>query len=245
MTELLPMPVLPLLVGVLVTAIAATVQGTIGIGFAVVSVPILSLVDPRLAPIPQVLLAIPLTSYMTYRERHALQLRGVGWVLAGRFPGAGLGVLMLSLATAVTLDVLIGVLVLAATIMLSTKATVKPTRASQFLAGVASGASGLISSIGGPPLALLYRDAKGPEIRANLAALFGVGLVITIAARVLAGRLSTDDVVVSLWLVPGLTLGLFATRWTKERVRGSTLRVAVLGISALAACGLIGRAMLA
>ena len=37
-----------------------------------------------------------------------------------------------------------------------------------------------VSSIGGPPLALLYRDAQGDSLRSTLAFIFAVGHVLTI-----------------------------------------------------------------
>ena len=51
---------------------------------------------------------------MAWRERHAIQPRSLGWILAGRIPGAALGVLLLKLAGDRALDVLIAGSVLAA-----------------------------------------------------------------------------------------------------------------------------------
>jgi uncharacterized membrane protein YfcA len=48
--ELLTLDPLTLAFALAVTVIAATVQGTVGFGFGIVSVPVLLLVDPRLRP---------------------------------------------------------------------------------------------------------------------------------------------------------------------------------------------------
>ena len=77
-----------LAIALVVTFFAAAIQGVVGLGFAMVSVPILALIDPSLAPVPQLLTTIPLTVSMAWRERGHLQLSGIGWVLAGRVPGA-------------------------------------------------------------------------------------------------------------------------------------------------------------
>jgi hypothetical protein len=90
--------VAPLLVAALVTFLSACVQGTLGFGFAVVSVPLLSLLHPALAPVPQLLLALPLTLSMAVRERHAIDLRGVGFVVSGRIVGLALGVALVAMA---------------------------------------------------------------------------------------------------------------------------------------------------
>lgn len=61
MTDWLIVSVAVLAVAFVVTALSSTVQGTIGFGFAVLSVPVLSLLDTRLAPVPQLLLALPIS----------------------------------------------------------------------------------------------------------------------------------------------------------------------------------------
>ncbi|MDH3308971.1 MAG: sulfite exporter TauE/SafE family protein, partial [Acidimicrobiia bacterium] len=81
-----------LIVAAIVTLVAGAVQGTIGFGSAVLAVPILTMVDPALTPIPQILLSLPLTITVLARERTRIDLRGTGWVLLGRLPGAIIGV---------------------------------------------------------------------------------------------------------------------------------------------------------
>ena len=105
----LPVPLAALLCACAVILIAAALQGTIGFGFAVLSVPVMSLLDPALAPVPQLLLAIPLTLSVMWRERHAVDLRGAAWIVVGRIPGAALGVLLLKLTDARALDVALAV----------------------------------------------------------------------------------------------------------------------------------------
>src|SRR5687767_14350581 len=107
------------------TLVAAIVQGSIGLGFAVLSVPMLSLVHPSLAPVPQLLLSLPLTVYMAWNERHAIHIRGAAWVLVGRIPGAFIGTLLLTIASARMLDAMIGGVVLAGTIVFSTTVPVR------------------------------------------------------------------------------------------------------------------------
>ena len=72
-----------MLLACLLTAFAATVQGTIGFGFAILSVPVLSLLDPALAPVPQLLIMWVMTFGMFWRERRDVDLRGVGILLFG------------------------------------------------------------------------------------------------------------------------------------------------------------------
>src|SRR5688572_11671688 len=133
---------------------AALVQGTIGLGFAIVSVPLLTLIDRSLAPVPQMMLSLPLTLFMAYRERHALDIKGAAWVLGGRIPGAFLGLLVIGLASARALDAVIGSFVLAGTLILATRVHVRRTRVTELAAGLISGVTETLCAIGGPPIAL-------------------------------------------------------------------------------------------
>ncbi len=240
----MPVPVWELIVAGVVTAAAAAVQSTVGIGFALVSVPVLALLDARLAPVPQLLLAVPLAVAMAVRERHAMELRGVGWVLAGRLPGAAIGLILLKLASGDALNGVVGSMVLAAVLIVAGKAQVRRTPATQFGAGVASGATGLVAAIGGPPLALLYRDARGPVVRSSLAAIFSVGITLSVVVRAFAGEMSLTDVEVALWLALPLAAGFLAGGRVLLHVDERILRNALLTLSGLAAVALIARSVL-
>jgi uncharacterized membrane protein YfcA len=236
-----PVEPFTLAVAMAVSLIAAMLQGTIGFGFALLSVPVLALVDPVLAPAPQILVVIPLTIAMAVRERHAIRLTGVGYILAGRIPGAALGVLLLKVANAPALDVVVGVMILGGTLAAERRRAVEPTPRTQFVAGVVSGITGLVAAIGGPPLALLYRDRSAQEMRANLAAIFAMGLAITVGARALAGELHGLDVSIALWLLPPVALGWYLSRFIADPLRGKAFRQSVLAAIVLACVALVLR----
>jgi uncharacterized membrane protein YfcA len=239
----LPVSAPDLIIALAVTAFAASVQSTAGIGFAIVSVPVLSLVDTRLAPVPQILVILPMVVYMAWRERHAIDLRGVGWILGGRIVGAAIGLALIKAATATTLDIFIGVIVLAGVAILATGAKVRRTPATQLAAGSAASVTSLVASMGGPPLALLYHDARGEIIRASLATVFIFGVSLTVVLRAVSGEISRTDIEVALWLLPAMLLGLFGGTRLANKLEGAPLRHMILGLSALAAIGLLARAI--
>lgn len=228
----------------IVTYFAAAVQGVVGLGFAMVSVPILALIDPSLAPVPQLLITMPLTLAMAWRERNHLSLRGVGWIVTGRVPGAMLGVVLLTLATQAALELMIAGLVLVAVAIIAAGVHVRRTPGTQFGAGLFSGVSGLVASIGGPPLALLYTRDEGPTVRSNLAAVFTIGLSITIVARVVSGNMSWSDAGVAAMLFPALVAGYFTSLTLKDRWSQSAVRNGILILSVAGAIGLITRVLI-
>ena len=238
------MPVSPteLAIALVITVLGAIVQGTIGVGFAVLSVPILSLVNPVLAPVPQLLLAVPLAISMTWRERTYIEAPAVVWMLAGRIPGAVIGLVLLGFATQRSLDIGIAASVLVAVAILGAGLTVPRSPATDFSTGVIAGIMGMVASMGGPPAALLFKDGKGPTVRSSLALFFSAGLTVTVVLRILGDRITGDDVLLAVLLFPALATGYVVSSRLRHRLDATALRPAILTVSTVAAAGLLIRA---
>lgn len=239
----LPVSAPDLVIALAVTAFAASVQSSAGIGFAIVSVPLLSLVDDRLAPVPQILVVMPMVLWMAWRERHAIDLSGVGWIMVGRFIGAGIGLFLLKWASDTTLDVLVGLAVLAGVVIVGTGAKIRRTPATQAAAGTAASVTSMVASMGGPPLALLYHDADGATIRSSLATVFMFGVSLTIVLRAVSGEISRTDVEVAVWLLPALLVGMAVGTRLSHLLEGPRIRLTILTLSASASVGLLARAI--
>lgn len=241
---------LPLLVAMAVTTAAAAVQGTIGFGFGLVSVPALSLLDPRLAPVPQMLVILPLAVQMAWSERRGID-RGVGYVLLGRLPGAAIGATLVASFDRAGLELLIAGIIGAAVIGSLRPSRARhpahagpgPSRGLRFGAGAVSGVSSYVAGIGGPPIALAYRDAPGATLRATLAIVFTFGLTLTLSTRALAGHFTATDLRVAATLLPFVGLGVLASGPLRPRVEGPRLRTLVLLAASVSAAGLAVRAL--
>jgi uncharacterized membrane protein YfcA len=227
-----------------VTFAAAAVHSTVGFGFALLSVPVLSLLDPLFAPVPQLIVVWPLTMAIVWRERHAVEVRSTLWIFAGRVPGALFGVLLLKWLSTAALDVLMSLMVVIGVALVVSRSAFRRTPARELTAGVASGTMAMVSAIGGPPIALLYRNDEGPTVRANLGLVFAVGLSITIGVRAAAGEVSAQELVIGLALLPAVSLGLAASRFFIPRVDGARLKNAIVVISSAAASVLLVRGLL-
>ena len=241
----MPISVTELVIGLIVSAVGAAIQGTIGFGFGVLSVPILSLLNPVMAPVPQLLMVLPLTVAMVWRERKHIAWSGTAYMLGGRLPGALIGILTIKAVTGAAesaLDALIAVAVLGAVALLTIDVKVERNPVTEFAAGAASGFLGMVASIGGPPAALLYRNETGPTIRATLSAVFAIGLSITIATRAVAGEITTSDLQIAGLLFPAQIIGFLASFRLRHMLSGQNLRRAILIISAVSATALLVRA---
>ena len=236
--------ILVLIVAFLITIVATAIQGAIGFGLAVVSVPILALMHPTLAPVPQTLMSVPLVMTMAWRERSSIDRSGIGWVLAGRVPGAFLGLALISTLDADALAIAMAIIVLGAVTVVWRGFVIPRTPRTSFVTGVVSGTGALVAAIGGPPIALLYRSGDGPSMRSSMASVFAIGALITIAVRAGSGNISRDEVQVALMLLPAIGIGLAIGTRVAPRIEGPVLRAGVLIVSALASVGLIVKTML-
>ncbi len=213
----------------LVSVVAgALVQGTIGIGFGIVVVPVLALVAPAALPAVPLVIAMPLVALISYRERHAVDRRGLPRLLVGRVLGTAAAVGLLVALSDAALEMLFGLVVLAVVALSLLRAEVRPTPTAQLLAGTASGLFATTAAIGGPPAALLYQSRPGPEVRATLSLLFLLGGLISLAGLVLAGRLSLAHLGLAALLAPAMVAGFALSRPLGRRVDTGWLRPGVL-----------------
>jgi hypothetical protein len=222
----------------------AILQGTIGFGLALLAAPLLHLIDARLVPGPLMVSSAVLTVLMARREWHAVRGRDLGWSLAGRVAGTVAAVAVLSALSARGMDLLFGGLVLAAVALTAVGVTFRPTPRALLTAGAASGFMGTATSIGGPPIALVYQHETGARIRGTLSAFFVVGVLISVAALAAVGRFGWLEIQLGGLLIPGTVLGYWLSHHTAGRLQDRQIRPAVLIVSGGAAIGVILRELL-
>lgn len=233
----------PLLLFMSFTTLAAFVQATFGFGFAIVAVPVLSLIDPAWAPVPQLYAQVLLAFLIYYPEREHADWRGVGWTTLGRIPGTLAAAGLLLIATQSVLDLVVGAIVLVAVVVVAYSPALPRSRPAEFIAGAASSAGAVLAAIGGPPVALLYRQEPGPVVRSTLSLIAGVGIVMAIAMRAAVTPFDWVEFKLAMISLPAVAIGVFFARFAKHRVEGKILRTAVLVLCAAGAISLLARGM--
>lgn len=213
----------------------AFVQASVGFGAALIAVPAIALVAPDALPVTVIVWVSPLAVAMAVRERGGIDRSGVGWATLGRVPGSALGAWVVQAVAAPTLSLLAGGAVLLAVAGSLLSVALTPTRRLTLLAGFASGLMGTATSVGGPPLALLYQHERGPVVRSTLAAIFTVGTAMSFVVLAVAGAVEGWQVVLALALQPGLVLGLALSRTAIRRLDAAWLRPAVLTVAGVTA----------
>ncbi len=228
----------------LVCAFGAFVQGALGFGMNLIAAPLLLLVEPRLVPVPLVLAASSLSLAMGWKGRRDADFNGMPWGFLGRIP-AGLGAAwVVAGISRDALELSVATVVLAAVALSMTSLQVRPGRASLVVAGIASGFMGTATSVGGPPMALLYQHETGPRIRATLSIYFLVGCITSLIGYRWAGLLGGEPLLAGLALVPGTLAGYALSGPAAARLDAGKMRPAVLALCALAALAAIAANLL-
>ena len=220
-------------------AVGAVIQGSIGFGYALVAVPAMVLLLPWAVPVTPLMLALPMTLLMSAREWRSIDTGGFVLITAGRLVGTAAGVGLLVLAPKGYLSVLTGLLILAAALGSFFKPGFRVNDRTRLAGGVASGVVGTVAALGGTPLALVYQDRSGPELRSTLAVSFVVGILMSLTGLWLAGEVEARHAVLALELLPCLLLGLWASRLVVERLDERWLRPAVLLFAAAAGATIV------
>ena len=218
--------------------VGAVVQGSIGFGLNLIVVPAIAAHRPDALPAAAIILAIPMTLGSALREHAHIDRAAILWATLGRLPGIALGVAIVTCLDDERLTAVIGTMVVVAVLMSALSPRVPVTRTTQAVAGFLGGAMGTASSIGGPPLALLYQHSPGPVVRATLGAAFLVGIMLSLAALGVAGEVQRVHWSVGVSMIPAVLLGLRASRFFHRWLDAGWLRPCVL-----AACGLAGVAI--
>ncbi|MFL6142660.1 MAG: sulfite exporter TauE/SafE family protein [Labedaea sp.] len=232
-----------LLIAGLALTVGGFVQGSVGFGLALVSVPVLALVRPDLVPGPMVLVGTVHTVLSVLREHTHVDWRGVRWATLGLLPGTVLGAVLVAALPQRGFALVVGAGVLAFTVLSAVSPELRPTPPALTSAGFLSGTFGTAMAIGGPPVALLYQREHAAKVRSTLSAFFLLGAAPSVLALLLTGQLDGHDVRSAVTLAPFLVAGFALSGPARRLVSGGRLRYAVLGFAGISAVALILRSL--
>ena len=224
---------------VLVVAVGAMIQGSLGFGLGLVSAPALALIDATFIPGPLLLVGVAVTLTVFLRERGAVDWKGMKWAIFGRVIGTIAGGWAVVAFSKDAVIVLVAVLVLAGVLMTSIGWKIKTNRTTLSAAGLVSGVMGTLTSVGGPPMALVYQRETAQKLRATLAGFFLVGATFSLLTLAVSGGMTQHDFALGALMLPGYVIGMIANRWASRFLDKGYSRVAVLTFSALSSVVLL------
>lgn len=224
--------------------LASCMQASIGFGMGMLAAPIVAIVDPGLIPGTLIMLATMVTLMVVVREREDIDLAGTGWALAGRVPGTIAGALLLVVLPERTLAYALAAVVLGGVALTSFGWIPAPHRRNLVLAGATSGLLGTATSIGGPPMALVWQNNTGARLRGTMSGFFLVGSVLSLVVLALTGSIDRHTIVVFAMLIPACVAGYGLSRWVNRHLDRQRQRWAAIVISTLGAVVLIVRQLI-
>jgi uncharacterized membrane protein YfcA len=209
---------------VAITFIAATVNGALGYGFSSITVPVaLLFYTNRILNPALVLVELVINGYVLFINRRSIP--NIWWrvspILIGLLVGVGIGSYILSLVHPAWVK-FVTYFFLLPLILLQAAGIRKPIRAEKAIAipfGLGIGTLYSVTTISGPPLALLFNNqgyAK-QDFRAALGVIRVAESVLTGIAYAFLGLYSAGSIEMIPYIVPsvllGIPLGTFLIRW--------------------------------
>lgn len=227
---------------VLVMAAGSAVQAAIGIGLALIAVPLLALIDVRFVPGPMLLAGVVVALGTAVRERKAIHRPDLALSLVGLAVGTLFGAAALKVAAgAANLNRVFGALVLLAVALGVIGPKIEPTRRALLLGSGAAGVMGTMVGIHGPPISLIFQNARPEFARAMLGAFFAVAYCATIAALAVTGLFGQAELGLGLLLLPGTVAGLLIAPRVARFLDRQHLRIIILTISGISGALLLVR----
>ncbi|MEV6704131.1 sulfite exporter TauE/SafE family protein [Streptomyces sp. NPDC051453] len=209
-------------------AIAAFVQGSSGLGFALIVAPVAGILDPGLVPVFVLASMIPLNLYVAWRERSALDLRGAGWITGARLAATPAGLAVLWVIPERSLGLFVGGATVLAAVASLTVPAFTPGRAAYVGAGAVTGLTETATGVGGPPLALVYQHRPPAELRSTVAACFLIGEVASLALLFTTGKAEVTELGQAVVLLPAIAAGAWLSRLVHHRLDARRMRLFVL-----------------
>ncbi len=237
-------PTTVFLIAGIAVVVGALVQSGVGLGLGVVASPVVTLLDPALMPGSMLVAGAILPVLILRREAGYTDWPGVSWALAGRLAGTAAGIWVLTVVPLRALGILVGTVVLAVVAVTSLGIDLPRNRWTLLTAGVVSGTTGTATSIGGPPVALLYQREHGPRLRASLSLFLCAGNSLALAALALTGHLPVRDVETGLIFLACAAAGVAVAARFRRFLDAGRIRAAVLLTAAASAVVVIVHSLL-
>lgn len=197
--------------------------------------PVVAFVDPYLIPGMLIMLGTTVTLLVTVREREHIDLHGTGWALVGRVPGTVAGAVLVSVLPARGLALMLACVVLVGVVLTTFGWAPPPRRRNLVMAGTASGLLGTATSIGGPPMALIWHRNSGARMRGTMSGFFLVGSAISLTMLAVTGSITGHAVWVYLLMLPSALAGYALSRHVNRILAPTQLRLTAIVVSVLGA----------
>ena len=228
----------------LIILLASSIKGLTGFGFALTSLPLLSIfLEPKTAVPLITMCSVFLDGYTLYEARKQVRYREIIPLVLSGITGMILGTYFLVSLDSQIIKLCIGVVTVlfAAASMMGMRHEIPNVKLASVPVGLVSGILGGSMSISGPPIVLFFnnQNIEKTVFRANLIAYFFSLYVATVPAYLFGNLITTSLVSSSAIMVPimfiGATLGIKLSKKVDETVfkKIALMLVLVTGLMAI------------
>lgn len=209
---------------------AAALQRAVGFGFALLAVPLMAFVVPTKSAVVIIFLNGTVTcAWLAVRLRQRIEWPTARRLGVGAIAGAPIGVVILSVISAATLRLLLGVTTCLAAvwIIISSRLMhpdpVVPHRSTTMAMGFASGVINTSLATNGPPLVYELRRTgfRGDRFRATISAVFLLSNLVGLPLLALAGLITRFDLVLAATSLLPCLAGIAVGSWIGARMEPS------------------------
>jgi uncharacterized membrane protein YfcA len=207
------MTIVAALLTVLFIGFSSFLETTVGFGFGIVSMPLMSLILPPKAAVLYVTVAALLQRpILMWNTRHDFQPQVLAAVVPGLIIGTIPGSYVLKIISSAQLKIILGLLLLVALLLMfyKVKLPVHNLTRGRFGAGFGAGVLGASTSMCGPPIAVWFANEDMPKqnMRGNMIWIFALVNFLTLVAGYFMGTLhEIGDWHGLLYTLPGLIIG--------------------------------------
>ena len=194
--------------------LAAFVQANLGVGFSFVAAPFIPFIEPELVPVSVLILGFFSSTTISYQGLKYAIWREIRLSLLGRVVGTLLAYLLLLIVLSTKIFIIIYCLMILVSVALSIiRITPAFNPKNLFFASILSGLFGTISSVGGPPMAIIYQNRDPDVAKYNLSILFSVGTLLSLLAIYFVDRLNFRNVLSAFLLLPFCFFGIMVAKY--------------------------------
>lgn len=216
-----------ILCGLLIILLSGFIQGLTAFGFALVSMPLLTLIIPIQQVVPIIVILSLVTNIgIWYDTRKSIDLKKYWLLILASLIAAPIGTQLILILNPDVLKVIVGILItfFAIAMLTGTNWKIKREKASFIFVGFLCGVLNGSISISGPPVALFLsnQEADKQRFKANLNMFALILNVVTVGLFIQNGLINKEVMFYISWMFPaaifGVVCGLFAVRKLDEKV---------------------------
>ncbi|MBO9380465.1 TSUP family transporter [Sphingomonas histidinilytica] len=228
-----------LILAAVAVGVATYIQGITGVGFGMVAMPLLVLIDPGTVPGPVIIAGIFASVPLLIAGWRQVAWRELGILLPGVVVGSLVAAIFIGLVSSSTLRSFVGLLlvVVGGTAAFSRPRAPGPVAFTS--AGFATGFMGTVAGVHSAPLAILYRYDTLAKVRPTAAALFVAAYTLSLAGLAAIAPSQLGSPTIALAMIPGVVVGLYAASGRFARPADGIMRPIILMLCVFAGLRLI------